>query len=86
MYCHMSDKRKTRIKLLEDMRDIVGESYQTDRDMYSYNVRKKNRKLKKMLKEIEEWTEDLEVDGRVDHCLEIQKRKEANAKQHIDNH
>jgi hypothetical protein len=55
----MSDKRKTRIKLLEDVRGIIENSYEIDRDLYTYSVRKENRKLKKILKEIEEWTEDL---------------------------
>jgi len=56
----MSQKREQRIKLLQEVQEIVEKSVETDRDLFDTRVRRENSKLKKMIKEIKEWQEDLE--------------------------
>jgi len=78
----MSTKRKERIKLLEAVENIVGKTVQTDREMYNYSVRRENRKLEKMLKQLKEWREALECTQRLlesEDRFEKQKRKEKEA-------
>ena len=76
----MSQKRERRIKLLQEVREIVGKSVETDRDLFDTRVRRENSKLKKMIKEIVEWEEDLEQMqklSKAQHRLAEEKRKEA---------
>ena len=80
MYSRMSQKREKRIKLLKEIREIVGKGVETDRDVIDRDVRRENRKLRGILKEIEEWQGDLEQMQKLvkaQHRLDEEKRKEA---------
>ena len=83
----MKTKRQERIELLETVEDIVGKTVQTDREMYNYSVRRENRKLKKVLKELKEWRENLEKTQRLlDAETKLDKRQEAHVNRRPNNH
>ena len=83
----MKTKRHERIELLETVEDIVGKTVQTDREMYNYSVRRENRKLKKVLKELKEWRENLEKTQRLlDAETKLDKRQEAHVNRRPNNH
>jgi uncharacterized membrane protein len=56
----MSQKRESRIKLLTALEDLVDDNIETDPELLDINVRRRNRKLKKMTAEIKDWLKDLE--------------------------
>lgn len=56
----MSQKRESRIKLLTALEDLVDDNIETDPELLDINVRRRNRKLKKMTIEIKDWLKDLE--------------------------
>lgn len=55
----MKSIRQSRIKLLEELQDLVLGEIITDRDLIDREVRKKNHTLKGYSKEIKAWLHDL---------------------------
>lgn len=76
----MHQFQKSRIKLLEEVKDLVSESLTESRQFLSRDIRRRNRTLRGIRKEIDKWingmveTEKLKEQER---RLNEEKRKEA---------
>ena len=55
----MHQFQKSRIKLLEELKDLVTESLTESRQYLSRDLRKRNRTLKGIRKEIDKWINEL---------------------------
>ena len=77
----MKDLQRDRIQLLEHLQEVVSNNIITDRPQLTSKVRRENRQLKQMLKEITNWKYEIEDKVRVENVqrrLRIQKIKESN--------
>lgn len=87
----MHQFQKSRIKLLEELHDLVSTTLTEGRDTLSRDIRRYNRKLKAVRKEIKTWiSEMVENEKRIaaERRFNEEKRKEAeaNAAQRADSH
>ena len=77
----MHQFQKSRIKLLEELKTLVAESLTESRQVLSRDLRKRNRELKGIRKEIAKWiTEMVETDKlkEQERRLNEEKRKKAH--------
>ena len=59
MYDDMHLIQKQRMELLDELQELVEKNIITDRPSLTAKIRRENRQLKRMLKEIETWKEEL---------------------------
>ena len=55
----MKDLRTKRIELLEQLQELVTKNIITDRPQITSRVRRENRQLKRMVKELAQWKDEL---------------------------
>jgi hypothetical protein len=55
----MPKLQNERLELLDQLQELVTKNIITDRPQLTSKVRRENRQLKRMLKEIKEWKEEL---------------------------
>jgi malate synthase len=74
----MRQFQKSRIKLLEELKDLVTESLTESRQVLSRDLRRRNRTLKGIRKEIDKWIDEMVETGKLkeqDRRLNEEKRK-----------
>jgi hypothetical protein len=87
----MHQFQKSRIKLLEELKDLVTESLTESNQFLSRDIRRRNRTLKGIRKEVDAWinemveTEKLRTAERR-HAEEKRKEAESNAAQRVNDH
>jgi cell shape-determining protein MreC len=77
----MHQFQKSRIKLLEEVRDLVSESLTKSRQQLSSDLRRRNRTLKGIRKEIDEWIDEMVAIEKLreqERRLNEEKRKKAH--------
>ena len=57
----MRQFQKNRIKLLEELKTLVTESLTESRQILSRDIRRRNRTLKGIRKEIDKWINEMEI-------------------------
>jgi hypothetical protein len=55
----MKDSQSERLELLEQLQELVSKNIITDRPSLTTKIRRENRLLKRMQKEIKQWKEEL---------------------------
>ena len=77
----MHQFQKNRIKLLEELKDLVTESLTTSQQYLSRDIRRRNRELKGIRKEIDKWINELAETEKLreqERRLNEEKRKKAH--------
>ena len=80
----MRTKQKRRIKLLNEARDIIGKTVNTDGEMYDRGVRRDNRKVEKMIREMEDWVKDLQQEEIVSEVQDKINEEKRNKRKEYD--
>lgn len=55
----MRNPKNERLELLAELKQLVAKNIITERQQLTSKIRRKNRQFKRMLKEIEQWKEEL---------------------------